>query len=58
MKMRKKDILIIVLKVVIYICSLFLGFLGASAFTSCSTPSSTLSHHGFIILTDTIFLGK
>lgn len=58
MRMSKKDILIIVLKVVIYICSLFLGFLGASAITSCSSPSPAIYHHGHIILTDTIFLGR
>lgn len=56
--MSKKDVIILILKVIIYICSLFLGFLGASALTSCSSPSPTLSHHGYIILTDTIFLGK
>lgn len=56
--MSKKDVLILILKVVIYICSLFLGFLGASAFTSCSSPSPTLSQHGYIIVNDTIFLGR
>ena len=34
--MNKKDICIIILKVVIYACSLALGVLGVSAITSCS----------------------
>lgn len=56
--MSKKDVLIIILKVVIYICTLFIGFLGASAFTSCSSPSPSLSQHGYILINDTIFLGR
>lgn len=56
--MSKKDVIVIILKVVIYICTLFLGFLGASAFTSCSSPSPSLSQHGYIIVNDTIFLGR
>lgn len=58
MKMSKKDVLIMILKVVIYICTVFLGFLGASAFTSCSSPSPTFSQHGYILINDTIFLGR
>lgn len=34
--MNKKDICIIILKVVIYVCTLALGVLGVSAITSCS----------------------
>ena len=34
--MNKKDICIIILKVVIYACTLALGVLGVSAITSCS----------------------
>ena len=34
--MNKKDICIIILKVVIYACTLVLGVLGVSAITSCS----------------------
>lgn len=34
--MNKKDICFIILKVVIYACTLALGVLGASALTSCS----------------------
>lgn len=34
--MSKKDICIIILKVVIYACTLALGVLGVSAITSCS----------------------
>lgn len=58
MKMSKKDVIVIILKVVIYLCTLFLGFLGASAFTSCSSPSPSLSQHGYILINDTIFLGR
>lgn len=34
--MTKKDICIIILKVVIYVCTLSLGVLGVAAMTSCS----------------------
>lgn len=55
--MRRK-ILIIVLKVIVYVATLFLGFLGASAVTSCSSPSPTLYNRGTVIINDTIYLGR
>ncbi len=54
----KRKILIIILKVLIYIATLCLGLLGASAVTSCSSPSPTLYNKGTIIINDTIYLGR
>lgn len=61
--MNKKDILILILKIVIYGCTLALGVLGVSAMTSCSasrdvdvvgkttivTTDTTLIHHNTYI---------
>lgn len=61
--MSKKDILILVLKIVIYGCTLVLGVLGVSAMASCSasrdldivgkttivTTDTTLIHHNTFI---------
>lgn len=61
--MSKKDILILVLKIVIYGCTLALGVLGVSAMASCSasrdvdivgkttivTTDTTLIHHNTFI---------
>ena len=52
----KRKIAIIVLKVIVYVATLCLGLLGASAVTSCTSPSPTLSNRGIIIINDTIFL--
>ncbi len=54
--MTKKDIAVVVLKVIIYICTLALGLLGAHAMVSCSSPSPVLSQKGTVIINDTIFL--
>ena len=54
----KRKILIIILKVIVYVATLFLGFLGASAVTSCSSPSPTLYNRGTVIINDTIYLGR
>lgn len=54
----KRKILIIILKVLIYIATLCLGILGASAVTSCSSPSPVLYNKGTIIINDTIYLGR
>lgn len=54
--MTKKDIAVVVLKVIIYICTLCLGLLGASAMVSCASSSPTVSQKGTIIINDTIFL--
>lgn len=61
--MNKKDILILILKIVIYGCTLALGVLGVSAMASCSasrdvdvvgkttivTTDTTLIHHNTYI---------
>lgn len=54
----KKRILIIILKIIIYIATLCLGLLGASAVTSCSSPSPALYNRGTVIINDTIYLGR
>lgn len=41
--MTKKDIVIIILKVVIYACTAFLGVLGVSSLASCSVSKSSQS---------------
>lgn len=58
MKMNKKDVIVMFLKIVIYLCTLFLGFLGASAFTSCSSPTPAFNNRGVVIINDTIYLGR
>ena len=52
--MDKKDYLIIVLKVIIYACTLLLSVLGVAAITSCATERDT-SIQGVttIVTTDT-----
>lgn len=52
----KRKVLIIILKSIVYILSLCLTLLGAQAVTSCSSPSSTFSQKGTIIVNDTIYL--
>ena len=54
----KRKILIIILKVIVYIATLCLGLLGASAFTSCSSPAPAVLNRGVIIINDTIYLGR
>lgn len=57
MIMNKKQVLTLILKVIIYICTLILGFLGVSAMTSCSrSPLIDLYGNGYIIVNDTIYL--
>ena len=52
--MNKKDICIIILKVVIYACTLALGVLGVSAITSCSASrdvtvdTTRINHNTYI----------
>lgn len=55
--MRRK-IAILILKVIIYVATLCLGLLGASAVTSCSSPSPALYNRGVVIINDTIYLGR
>lgn len=41
--MTKKDILIVVLKVIVYAAGLFLGYLGVSSLASCTVQRSSQS---------------
>lgn len=54
----KRKIAIIVLKLIVYVATLCLGLLGASAVTSCSSPSPALYNRGTVIINDTIYLGR
>lgn len=55
--MNKKQLVTLILKVIIYICTLILGLLGVSAMTSCSrSPLIDLYGNGYIIVNDTIYL--
>ena len=54
--MTKKDVAVVVLKVIIYICTLALGLLGAHAMVSCSSPTPALSQKGTVIINDTIYI--
>lgn len=54
----KRKILICILRIIIYVATLCIGLLGASAVTSCSSPSPTLLNRGTIIINDTIYLGQ
>lgn len=55
--MNKKDYLIIVLKVIIYACTLFLSVLGVAAVTSCATErDTTIKGVTTIVTTDTTFI--
>lgn len=55
--MNKKDILILILKVVIYACTLLLGVLGVTSLTSCAVSRDTsIRGKSTIITTDTTFI--
>ena len=55
--MDKKDILILVIKVIIYACTLILGVLGVSSLTSCSVSKDTsVVGKATIITTDTTYI--
>lgn len=54
--MTKKDIAVVLLKVIIYVCTLALGLLGASAMVSCASSQPALSQKGTVIINDTIFI--
>lgn len=56
LNMTKKDVAVVVLKVIIYICTLALGLVGAHAMVSCSSSSPALSQKGTVIINDTIFI--
>lgn len=55
--MNKKDILILILKVVIYACTLLLCVLGVTSLTSCAVQRDTsIRGKASIITTDTTFI--
>lgn len=55
--MDKKDILIIVIKVIVYACTLILSVLGVTSLTSCSVQrDTTISGKATIITTDTTYV--
>lgn len=56
--MAKKQVLIAVLKTIVYICTLVLSFLGASAMVSCSSNRALLRHHSVITINDTIHISN
>lgn len=56
----KRNFLVFILKVIIYVCTLALSFLGASSLTSCSVHRGILdvkvTQRGWIIINDTLRL--
>ena len=55
--MDKKDILIIIIKVIIYACTLVLGVLGVTSLASCSVSKDTsVVGKATIITTDTTYV--
>lgn len=55
--MNKKDILILILKIVIYGCTLALGVLGVSAMASCSSSRDVdVFGKTTIVTTDTTYI--
>lgn len=55
--MDKKDIIIIVIKVIVYACTLVFSVLGVSSLTSCSVHrDTTISGKATIITTDTTYV--
>lgn len=56
--MNKKDIITIILKVLIYILTLLLGYVGASALTSCASADKYVRYRGVIVVQDTIVISN
>lgn len=55
--MKKKYILILIIKVIIYACTLLLGVLGVTSLTSCSVQRDTsIRGKATIITIDTTFI--
>lgn len=55
--MDKKDIFVIIIKVIIYACTLILGVLGISSLSSCSVSRDTsVVGKATIITTDTTYV--
>lgn len=56
--MNRKDIYTIILKVLIYILTLLLGFVGASAVCSCASANKYVKYKGVIVVQDTIYISN
>lgn len=55
--MDKKDIIIIVIKVIVYACSLVLGVLGVTSLASCSVQrDTTIAGKATIVTNDTTYI--
>ena len=55
--MEKKDIIIIIIKVILYACTLILGVLGVTSLTSCSVSKDTsVFGKSTIVTTDTTYV--
>ena len=55
--MEKKDIIIIIIKVILYACTLILGVLGVTSLTSCSVSKDTsVVGKATIVTTDTTYV--
>lgn len=55
--MDKKDIITIVIKVILYACTLILGVLGVTSLTSCSVSKDTsVVGKATIVTTDTTYV--
>lgn len=55
--MEKKDIIIIIIKVILYACTLILGVLGVTSLTSCSvTKDTSVVGKATIVTTDTTYV--
>ena len=55
--MDKKDIIVIIIKVILYACTLILGVLGVTSLTSCSVSKDTsVVGKATIVTTDTTYV--
>lgn len=55
--MEKKDIIVIIIKVILYACSLILGVLGVTSLTSCSASKDiSVVGKATIVTTDTTYV--
>ena len=55
--MEKKDIIVIIIKVILYACTLILGVLGVTSLTSCSVSKDTsVFGKATIVTTDTTYV--
>lgn len=55
--MEKKDIIVIIIKVILYACTLILGVLGVTSLTSCSASKDiSVVGKATIVTTDTTYV--